>query len=67
MNKKELAQKIAEQTNVTPGEAADELDQAIHDVLNNLRGRRRRSPTALQRLIEEAKAPRVPKRRNAKS
>ncbi len=67
MQKKELAEKIAEQTKVPPGAAADELDQAIHDVVNNLRKRESRKPNALQKLIEEAKCPPAEKRRNAKS
>lgn len=67
MEKKELAERIAAQTKVPAGAAADELDQAIHDVVNNLRKRESGRPNALQRLMEEAKCPPLEKRRKAKS
>ncbi len=59
MKKKELAARLAKQTRQSKGAAADELDQAIHSVLKNLRDPEHQKPNALQRLIEEASVRRV--------
>ena len=54
MEKKELAERLAEEAKVPPSAAADELDNAIHGVIKNLRNRKTSHPNALQRLIGEA-------------
>jgi hypothetical protein len=67
MRKKDIAERLAQQTKKTAGAAADELDDAISSVLKNLRHRQRPAPNALQRLIEEAKPEPGKKGRHAKS
>ena len=37
MNKSELVQRLAEVEGNTPAEAADTLDQVVHDILKNLK------------------------------
>ena len=37
MRKRDLTQRIARQTRVTPADAADQLDRVIHEILVNLR------------------------------
>ena len=54
MKKKELTELMAEQAHLAPAEAADELDNAIHGVLKNMRKHGPSRPNALQRLINEA-------------
>jgi nucleoid DNA-binding protein len=54
MKKKDLAERLARETNLSPGAAADELDYALHSVLKTLRHQDRQRPTALQKLIQEA-------------
>ena len=70
MRKKELAERLAEQTRQTEGAAADVLDDAINGVIKNLKSPRHRQqpkPNALERLIEEADCKRDAKGRCAKS
>lgn len=54
MKKKDLAERIARETRLSAGRAADELDDAIHRVLKSLRSQNRPRATALERLLEEA-------------
>lgn len=54
MHKKELTERIARAAHVSPGAAADQLDDAIHGFLKNLRRKEHPRPNALQRLIQEA-------------
>lgn len=56
MKKKDLAQRLAEETRTTESAAADALDDAIHGVIRNLKHSRPRQPkpNALERLIKEA-------------
>jgi nucleoid DNA-binding protein len=37
MKKAELAAKLAEQTNLSKAEAADQLDRVVHEIVRNLR------------------------------
>ena len=54
MRKKELAERLAQQTQQSESAVADQLDEAIHGVLKGLRHRKSPKPNALQRLLEEA-------------
>jgi hypothetical protein len=67
MKKKDLAARLAQQTQQSEGAAADALDLAIHDVLRNMRHPEHPQKNALQRLLEEAKVASVKKGRNARS
>jgi hypothetical protein len=67
MRKKELAERLAKQTQQSEGAAADQLDEAIYRVLKNLRHPESPKPSALQRLLEEANRTPGEKRRQAKS
>lgn len=55
MEKKELTERLARETKLPPASAADELDNAVHDVLRSLKRHERPRATALQRLIDEAR------------
>lgn len=56
MEKKHLAERLAETAKLSPAEAADQLDAVLHNVLKRMRGSGARPrPNALQRLIEEAR------------
>jgi nucleoid DNA-binding protein len=45
MRKKELAREIARGSGITPGDAADQLDKAVTEIVNALRkGQRARLP-----------------------
>ena len=70
MRKKELTEKLAQQTKQTDSAAADALDDAITGIIKNLKSPRHRQqpkPNALERLIQEAASRRDAKGRCAKS
>lgn len=54
MKKRDLTERIARDARLSAGTAADELDDAIHRVLKNLRSQNRPRATALERLLHEA-------------
>lgn len=54
MKKKDLAERLAAEAHVPTATAADELDDAIHDLLCALREHVRPRPSPLERLIHEA-------------
>lgn len=64
MRKKEIAERLAEQTDNTPSAAADALDEAITAVLKNIRAGQHNGSNALQRLIDEARSGLVHKGRH---
>jgi hypothetical protein len=56
MEKKHLAQRLAETAKLPPAEAADELDTVLHNLLKRMRSSAANPrPNALQRLIQEAR------------
>ncbi len=67
MEKKELAQKLADENQIPAADAADELDTALHHLVRNLRNHERLRPSALQRLMEEAGYTADPKKRHART
>lgn len=67
MKKKDIAARLAATTDLTPFQAADELDTAIYTVLKNMRKHGPSRPTALQRLIQQGEMPPDPKGRRATS
>lgn len=54
MRKKDLAERLARESNLPAAAAADELDDALHSILKTLRHNDRPRSTALEKLIQEA-------------
>jgi hypothetical protein len=54
MQKRDLTERLAKEAHLPQAIAADELDDAIHNVLKNMRNPEKAKPSALQRLIREA-------------
>ena len=55
MKKSELVNKIAEQTGVTPGEAADQVDQVVHRILTKVRKGQRTTLPGLGQFLQGTK------------
>jgi nucleoid DNA-binding protein len=54
MNKEELARKLAHSAQVTPAEAADQLDGVLHDILTKLRQGKPASLPGFGKLVPDA-------------
>lgn len=67
MRKKELTERLARATRQSKAAAADQLDEAIYNILKNLRRGESPKPSALERLLDEADPASGEKGRHAKS
>jgi hypothetical protein len=56
MQKKDLTERLAKEAHLPQAIAADELDDAIHSVLRNMRNPEKAKPSPLLRLIREAES-----------